>query len=211
MDKALKQRMVGASVLIALAVIILPMLLGGRPEADTQQTRKIELPAQPPVLSFETRRYPIGELDPVQAVKKDQSTSDEPVRQLPVPKAPVSKNNQPDVADSAPETTPGRSGINQQASLSAVTNPEPVPLENSRDSGRYIVQVGSFSSAANAEKLVASLKLDGLNVYQETLNSSGSRIYRVRIGPFLQREEAMRVEREVRQKRSLNGVVLSVD
>ena len=90
MDKALKQRMVGASVLIALAVIILPMLLGGRPEADTQQTRKIELPAQPPVLSFETRRYPIGELDPVQAVKKDQSTSDEPVRQLPVPKAPYS-------------------------------------------------------------------------------------------------------------------------
>ena len=29
MDKALKQRLVGASVLIALAVIVLPMLLGG--------------------------------------------------------------------------------------------------------------------------------------------------------------------------------------
>ena len=61
MDKALKQRMVGASVLIALAVIVLPMLLGGRPEGETQQTRKIELPAQPPDLRFETRRYPIGE------------------------------------------------------------------------------------------------------------------------------------------------------
>ena len=69
MDKALKQRMVGASVLIALAVIVLPMLLGGRPEGENQQTRKIELPAQPPELSFETRRYPIGEQDPEQQAK----------------------------------------------------------------------------------------------------------------------------------------------
>jgi DedD protein len=76
---------------------------------------------------------------------------------------------------------------------------------------RWVIQVGSFSSAANAEKLVASLRLDGLSAYQETVSSSGSSIYRVRVGPFLQREEAMRVEREVREKRSLNGVVMSTD
>ena len=61
MDKALKQRLVGASVLIALAVIVLPMLLSGRPEGGKQETQKIELPPQPSELSFETRRYPIGE------------------------------------------------------------------------------------------------------------------------------------------------------
>jgi DedD protein len=76
---------------------------------------------------------------------------------------------------------------------------------------RWVIQVGSFSSAANAEKLVASLRLDGLSAYQETVSSSGSSIYRVRVGPFLQREEAIRVEREVRDKRSLNGVVMSTD
>jgi cell division septation protein DedD len=76
---------------------------------------------------------------------------------------------------------------------------------------RWIVQIGSFSKAANAEKLVASLRLDGLSAYQETVSSSGSRIYRVRIGPFLERKEAIRVERLVREKRSLNGVVMSAD
>ncbi len=211
MDKALKQRMVGASVLIALAVIVLPMLLGGRPEGDNQLTRKIEIPAQPPELSFETRRYPIGELDPEQAAQKDQSANDEPVRQLPVPKSAVNKSDQSDVVDSAPGLTPQRSGIDEQASLSGVTSPAPVPLENSRNSGRYIVQVGSFSNAANAEKLVASLKLDGLSAYLETISSSGSSIYRVRIGPFLQRAQATRVERQVRAKRSLDGVVMSAD
>ena len=83
MDKALKQRMVGASVLIALAVIVLPMLLGGRPEGETQQTRKIELPAKPPEISFETRRYPIGEQGVERQAKKDESTQDEPVHQGP--------------------------------------------------------------------------------------------------------------------------------
>ena len=299
MDKALKQRMVGASVLIALAVIILPMLLGGRPEGDSQQSRKIELPAQPPELSFETRRYPIGEQGLEQQAKKDPSTPEDTVRQLPPPKVPASKVDKPNAVNS----TVGKSGIDEQASMPVVTSNAPVPLENSPDTGRFVVQVasfgaldnanklsatlrsngysvithsvksevgvlhrvrvgpyaseaeanrtaseleskvpgvkprvmdlqpgksaqittpsdplirwivqlGSFSSAANAEKLVASLRLDGLSAYSEMVSSSGSSIYRVRIGPFLQRDEAMRVERQVRQKNSLDGVVMSTD
>jgi len=299
MDKALKQRMVGATVLIALAVIILPMLLGGRPEGDSQQSRKIELPAQPPELSFETRRYPIGEQGLEQQAKKDPSTPEDTVRQLPPPKVPASKVDKPDAVNS----TVGKSGIDEQASMPVVTSNAPVPLENSPDTGRFVVQVasfgaldnanklsatlrsngysvithsvksevgvlhrvrvgpyaseaeanrtaseleskvpgvkprvmdlqpgksaqittpsdplirwivqlGSFSSAANAEKLVASLRLDGLSAYSEMVSSSGSSFYRVRIGPFLQREEAMRVESQVRQKNSLDGVVMSTD
>ncbi len=61
MDKALKQRLVGASVLIALAVIILPMLLGGRPESGQQQMERIELPARPDGVAFETRRFPLAD------------------------------------------------------------------------------------------------------------------------------------------------------
>jgi len=299
MDKAIKQRMVGASVLIALAVIILPMLLGGRPDGESLQTRKIELPAQPPELSFEIRRYPIGEQGSEQQAKKDESARDEPVRPLPAPKIPVKKADQPDIADSAPV----KSGSDEPVTTVEVSSPEPVQIDPAPDTGRYvvqvasfgaianadklsstlrskgysvttdsvksevgtlhrvrvgpfaseaeangiaidlesklggikprvmdlqpgksaqittpsdplvrwIVQVGSFSSAANAEKLVASLRLDGLSAYQETVSSSGSSIYRVRIGPFLQREEAIRIERRVREKRSLNGVVMSAD
>lgn len=299
MDKALKQRMVGAGVLIALAVIVLPMLLGGRPEGETQQTRKIEIPAQPPELSFETRRYPIGDQGLEQQAKKNQSTQDDPVRQLPAPKVPAGKVDKPDVVD----YTVGKSGIDEPASTPVVTGTAPVQLENSPDARRFvvqvasfgalenanqlsatlrsngysvithsvesdvgvlhrvrvgpytseaeanriaidleskvggvkprvmdlqpgksvpvttpsdplirwIVQVGSFSSAANAEKLVASLRLDGLSAYRETVSSSESSTYRVRIGPFLHREEAMRVERRMREKNSLDGVVMSAD
>lgn len=325
MDKALKQRLVGASVLIALAVIVLPMLLGGRPEAGAPETQKIELPPQPPELSFETRRYPIGEQSP-----NGQSTArqDPAITQLPVPRSPVataapsdpqgqSESIEPatreqahaeDVPDGATPpganegssesatpveeeesepavavTIPAGPGVSeggrymvQVASfgalenankLSAVLNDNGYAVSTDRiksDVGtlhrvrvgpysaeaqanqvaqtlestlsgvkprvmdlqpeqaaqvttpadplvRWVVQVGSFSSAANAEALVASLRLDGLSAYQETVTSSGSEIFRVRVGPYLQREEAIRSERRIREQRSLNGVVMSAD
>ena len=300
MDKALKQRMVGASVLIALAVIVLPMLLGGRPDGDVQQTRSIELPAQPPELSFETRRYPIGDQDADQPKQGSDSSQEEAVRQLPAPKAPASKIDQSDVIDAAAEkpvveekpstavvitpavapidTTAEAAGryVVQVASFGAINNatkltstlerdgysvitdsiksdvgslhrvrvgpfntheeankvvteleskikgikPRVMDLQPEKSAQittpsdplvRWVVQVGSFSNAANAEKLVASLRLDGQSAYQETVTSSGSIIYRVRIGPFLERKEALRMERLVRDKRSLEGVVMSTD
>jgi len=60
MDKALKQRLVGATVLIILAVIVLPMLLGGRSGTLKQESRQIEMPDRPDELSIETRRFPVG-------------------------------------------------------------------------------------------------------------------------------------------------------
>ena len=76
---------------------------------------------------------------------------------------------------------------------------------------RWVVQVGSFSSSANAENLVAALRLEGHSAYRETISNSGSEIYRVRIGPFLLRDEAIRAEHQVREKMSLKGVVMSAD
>ncbi len=328
MDKALKQRLVGASVLIALAVIVLPMLLGGRPEAGAPETQKIELPPQPPELSFETRRYPIGEQVPKGQSSARQEQPDPAITQLPVPRSPVataapsgpqgqSESIEPatleqahaeDVPDGAPASG-GIEGSSEATTPVEETESEPAvagttpaapdgsaggrymvqvasfgTLENAnklsavlKDSGyavstdriksdvgtlhrvrvgpysavaqanqvaqtlestlsgvkprvmdlqpeqaaqvttpadplvRWVVQVGSFSSAANAEALVAALRLDGLSAYQETVTSSGSEIFRVRVGPYLQREEAIRSERRIRQERSLNGVVMSAD
>ena len=76
---------------------------------------------------------------------------------------------------------------------------------------RWVVQVGSFSSAANADKLVARLKLESLTAYKEQVSSSGNVIYRVRVGPFLEREEALRADERVRERLAIDGVVMSAD
>ena len=293
MDTALKQRLVGASVLIALAIVVLPMLLGGRPDGDVQQSQKIELPPQPSELDFETRRYPIGKPDP----KPQADRSEAVTKPLPTPGPPpetsaesvpaptsdtmVEIESIPDrvelpVVEIIEETQPEDTGryIVQVASFGAVDNakrlsealrsygytvktdtiksdvgtlhrvrvgpygseseangvvsrlqtqvgdikprvmdlqPEKVAqvTKPSDPLVRWVVQVGSFSSAANADKLVARLRLDSMTAYKEEVSRSGSTIYRVRLGPFLEREEAIRVDKQVMERMSIDGVVMS--
>jgi len=286
MDTALKQRLVGASVLIALAVVVLPMLLGGRPDGDAPESQKIELPPQPSELDFETRRYPIGEqvpkpqADRSEAVAKPLPTPDPVVESIPDREAlpSIEIAEEPPVEVIPLETQPEDTGryIVQVASFGAVDNakrlsealrsygysvktdtvksdvgtlhrvrvgpygteseangvvsrlqtqvgdikprvmdlqPEKV-AQVTRPSDplvRWVVQVGSFSNAANANKLVARLRLDSMTAYKEEISSSGSTIYRVRVGPFLEREEAIRVDKQIMERMSIDGVVMSAD
>ena len=286
MDTALKQRLVGASVLIALAVVVLPMLLGGRPDGDAPESQKIELPPQPSELDFETRRYPIGEqvpkpqADRSEAVAKPLPTPDPVVESIPDREAlpSIEIAEEPPVEVIPLETQPEDTGryIVQVASFGAVDNakrlsealrsygysvktdtvksdvgtlhrvrvgpyateseangvvsrlqtqvgdikprvmdlqPEKV-AQVTRPSDpliRWVVQVGSFSNAANADKLVARLRLDSMTAYKEEISSSGSTIYRVRVGPFLEREEAIRVDKQIMERMSIDGVVMSAD
>ncbi|NEX22987.1 SPOR domain-containing protein [Thiorhodococcus mannitoliphagus] len=77
------------------------------------------------------------------------------------------------------------------AQTTAIT-PEP---ETKPRSGTYVVQVGSFSRAADAERLKAQLALLGIstNVQAATL-SSGRVTHRVRTGGFASRQEAKKIQ-----------------
>ncbi|MBT8059885.1 MAG: SPOR domain-containing protein [Gammaproteobacteria bacterium] len=301
MDIALKQRLVGASVLIALAVIVLPMLLGGRPESRIAESQKIELPPEPANLDFETRRYPIGEAP----TAPPRQTAEPAPRPLPTPpprQEPLEEATEPEQAASAadsdqrpaapeddrpvvvetpPQTSaPSASGtgryVVQVASFGSLDNANRLsstlggygyavlldsvksdvgtlhrvrvgPFHSQADATgavdrlktqvkgvnprvmdlrpelsapvttpsdplvRWVVQVGSFSSRANAEKLVERLRQDGLSAFSEEVTSGSSRIHRVRIGPFLQRDEAIRVNGQAAERHSLEGVVMSVN
>ena len=318
MDTALKQRLVGASVLIALAVVILPMLLGGRPDSEVQETQKIEISRQPPDLDFETRRYPLGQ----QAPDRDAQANPAPAIALPVPEQappPATQNGSDErvtqeqveenpqdsapaldepVADTlageqlAPQDIPvepapapaiepaaadeGGRYVVQVASFGAVNNanrlsktlggygysvmvdtiksdvgtlhrvrvgpyaseseangavsklqtqvkdikPRVMDLQPGKAAQvtqpsdplvRWVVQVGSFSNAQNADRLVAQLRLESLTAYKEQVSSSGSTAYRVRVGPFLEREEAIRVDKLINERLSIDGVVMSAD
>jgi cell division septation protein DedD len=76
---------------------------------------------------------------------------------------------------------------------------------------RWVVQLGSFSSKANAEKLVERVRAEGFSAYKEAISSSGATIHRVRVGPFLERDEAIRVDGLIGERLSVDGVVMSAD
>jgi Uncharacterized protein conserved in bacteria len=75
--------------------------------------------------------------------------------------------------------------------------PEPAPPVSSEPAAprpslaAWVVQVGSFSRLENARKLVARLRKAGLQVLDpERIELRGKVLYRVQVGPVLERKRA---------------------
>jgi len=69
------------------------------------------------------------------------------------------------------------------------------------------VQVGSFSNSKSAEDLVARLRLANLSAFSEKVSSSAGDVYKVRIGPELDRSKAAELARQVKAEHNLDTFV----
>lgn len=212
MDKVLKQRLVGASVLVALAVVVLPMLLGGQPETP-QGSRQIEIPPKPTELNFETRRFPIGDQAPDEPseVPDDARTPATPPANAGQPDPAAGSGEQAGVTLEAPDKAAGDLADVAEPAADSTGLAEPAEAEQPEGgdagtavpavdtapspadpagSGRYLVQVASFSATGNATRLSGRLREQGLPVVMDTVDSVAGTLHRVRIGPFGQRQQA---------------------
>jgi DedD protein len=221
MDKALKQRLVGASILIILAVIVLPMLLSGRSETLKQESRQIELPPKPEELSIETRRFPVGtpnraavtkappavelannpEPDPAQSTDTDvlsvSTQAPEPVAQAGIgdTATPTSDTDVDGLDDTQEAVTDDVLKPPAVTSITLKSAPDinldvSQATDGSQDSPRYLVQVASFSSEKNANALAGLLRAESMPVLMDVVDRPTGRLHRVRLGPYKERSEA---------------------
>lgn len=100
-------------------------------------------------------------------------------------------------ADSAPATAPVRTEPAPVPVPAPVTTAKPTAPAGTaarivpRTDGGWLVQVGSFGEAANADRAAAGLKEQGWDARVKVGNTSdGSMIHRVQIGHFASRQEA---------------------
>lgn len=191
MEPALKQRLIGALVLIALAVIFLPMLIKGPAPESGASDVPLTLPDQPQGGQGETRELPL--VTPGDAPQDGMVGMERP---------------QPD-AGSAPagdgqtlptvDTAAGRQSMSPAATAG----------------GDYAVSFGSYASAGDADRVIAALQAARLPGYQETAaGANGRTVYRVRIGPFATQAdaEAARLNStKVRNDLNAKVVVLNAD
>ena len=223
MDKALKQRLVGASVLIILAVIILPMILSGSSDRLKQESRQIELPPKPEELSIETRRFPVGvpnkpspalEQEAAQVgkvvVPVNTELADSTAAQVAMAEDSASNATVDDMGtsgDLGEEKVPS-SNVEVKPPVTSITlssgRPENLDIDETAESPagtpRYLVQVGSFSSERNANELAGLLKSDGFPVLMDVVDRIAGRLHRVRVGPYAQRSEADTVVSSINSK-----------
>jgi DedD protein len=190
LDKGLKQRIVGALVLVALAVIFLPMLFS---REDELRQVTVDAPAMP-----DKPAMPEVALDPV--VVPEPVAEDEVPPVEPVPQAP----SEPIAAIPQPAAEP-------QAPVEAA-QPPATPIEKKPASGldannlpvSWSVQLASLSSRAGAEKLQQTLRSGGYNAYIRSFDGMN----RVFVGPVIERAEADRLRDLLNRQQNLKGFVV---
>lgn len=217
MDPALKQRLIGAAVLVVLAVIFVPMLIDDTPRSDSEAI-DLSMPSAPKQ-NFETQVVPLGTPGPGAALpianpdqvatvdtnapaRIDALSGDEPqVAPPPVasePPAPIAPANIPTPPSTgapplAPEAVTPAPAV--AATATAPRLPQPAV------GGRHLVQFGSYARSENAQALVAELGRAGIRAQTERVEVDGKPALRVLSGPYADRTSAERVRLAARQAR----------
>lgn len=183
MDTALKQRLIGAVVLVALAVIFLPMLIKGPAPDSGVSDVPLDVPAAPGG-QYETRELPL-----------------------------VAPGNAPaggvvGMERTAPAAAPA--GASEAVPLGAA--PATPMLPASEAGGNFAVNFGAYASTADADAVIARLKQSRLPAFREPAEINGKTAYRVRIGPYAQRADAESVRLQAAQIRSdVKAQVVTLD
>jgi DedD protein len=201
-DNLVKQRVVGAVVLVALAVIFIPILLEG-PDEETGP-RSLELP-QP---LEEMRAGRIEPLEPVLVVPPEPVTT-------------VVIGEPADTATEAPEAVAEEVPVAPETPTAAESEPEPQSPPTAEASAPpaapapapvvsgWVIQVGAFGQEANAIALRDRLRKAGHTAFVERINVAGNAVYRVRVGPYTERADAEAQLPALSRDAGLQGRVMS--
>lgn len=196
MDEHLKQRLVGALVLVSVAVIFLPLILDGRDQE--QAYRDIQMPTEP-VVTLDVS-VPEIETAPFEQIK-EQVIAD---RQAVAPtEAELDAEPEP-----LPEPKPAKQAaqeviqaIKQEAKAETVK-----PVDRLAEA--FTIQLAAFSSKENADKLHERLIKKNYAAYVQKGTSGGKTLYRVFVGPEIRKNRALIIADALKKEFGLKGMVV---
>ena len=182
MESVTKQRLIGAVVLIALAVIFLPMLIKGPAPDSGVSDVSTKVPDAPEGQFVEIPLDAVGDVPAGGAVGLKPGTPAEPSASTPVP---LGAETAAPATDTLPAAVAG---------------------------GDYAVNFGAYATPADAAQMVAMLQKAQLPGFSEPATINGKPAYRVRIGPYADRAQAEIVRLEAVKLRSdVNAQVVALN
>lgn len=211
MEQQLKERLVGASVLVAIGMLVIPALLDGPDPSSPvkvglagpgddgrEKTHQIRLD-----VPKESRETPSS--GRISRATGDPVTT--PAR-LPSPQPAEQARARPEeneAEQASPEPSSQQPSSQQQTRVVSVDGrptgaPSTAPARPAKappvaaspaPAGSWSVQVGSFSRKENAERLAGDLRSKGYEVSVSRVDRAGGAMHRVRVGPVADREAAV--------------------
>ena len=220
MDETVKKRLVGAIVLVALAVIFVPFLLEEK-ESPPQRSVELEknIPAQP------TQKFRRGlvpdEKTATQQVIRAESQEDEfniserlDLSEFTPPAEPVGRSSPVAKKDDA------QRGVEKKpveaSRPTAVSKPEKKSVvaaaerKQSVSKQGWVIQVGAFGQKSNADTLYKKLSKSSMKAYIQESGKQNKKLYHVRIGPFSSKSKAQQQRNKAGKVSGLNVKVLNL-
>jgi len=222
-----RHRLIGAVVLVLVAVIGFPLLFDAQPRPVSVDTPIVipERQAAAPLLgsaSVPPEQAPAKPLLPApepvtpqasldareEVVPSEKEKTAEKVAEKPAEKAPAAK-------EEAKASPPAKSDKPEKPSPAATAKEEASKAQALLDgkadaaTGRFIIQAGAFSDAAKVREVRRKLEQAGFKTYTQVVEKDGKSSTRIRVGPFASREEADKVVARIR-KLDLQASVLKL-
>ena len=201
--KRARRRLVGAIALALLAAVVLPMMMDEEPHPSIEDIQ-VSIPDRDKAVAARRASAPesasapvavaVPEDDEVVAAEKPATEKAPAAGDKPAPAAssapakPATPPTQPAAAmpqrPPAPVATPEprRPSADEEARLRALIEGKASPARGDT----YVLQIGAFSDAGKAAKLVDDLRARGFSAYTERAGN----VTRVRVGPVAGRAEA---------------------
>lgn len=180
----LYHRVVGALVLVALAVIFVPMVLDLRKDYGRVITRT-NIPEKPE--EYQVKEVPL------------------------TPPAPIADTGD-DSTQTSPPGPPPSSASSASSGEDRAGNRVPPATAGDGDAGRtpesgWVVQLGSFAKRDNAVSLRDRLQEKGYSAFVDRVEVEGRTVWRVAAGPVPEEARGSRLRDELERVLGLDGLV----
>jgi DedD protein len=214
MKYGMRERLSGAVILIALAVIFVPMLFDepARREEPPEPVLTIEQPV-------EVERQDVPDPEPPESLGQIQFPTAPPGDETSGEEADAVENGTaaepPEATASEPAEDPiaelARAADRRMAEQAEQSEQAPSSDDASPPSavpeGEWAVQVGSFAESANVERLEAQLREQGFPVYHRPRDNDLTTVY---VGPYASSETGERVMSELKERSNIQGLLVRV-
>jgi len=193
-----QHRIVGAIIIVSLAVIFLPMIFDER-QAPPELKGASETPARK---QTPETRVVIAPVAPVEFKPKESS---EVVPKAVAPVAVPANSPKPEPKPAAPVQAaprPKKSSVIHAAEKPAKTISEAETITKA-----WMLQVGTFTNTENAARLRDNLKSHGHPVHVESVSLEGKKATRLRVGPFQDKTQAMKAQIQIQNETGVPAVM----
>lgn len=173
MDRGLKERLVGAAVLVAIGAWLIPWVLDGPEQISQPAATALDLPvpsAENPPIRTETVVLDRRESPAASALPTTPAAS----------ATAATREDSGTIVSSRPASTPA-----------PAAEPETPSVERAAaNESEWYIQIGAFGDQDNAERQAARVSTFGFDAHVSAFPAGGGVVHRVRIGPQSTRERA---------------------